>query len=366
VSLDIVHFCWFFSRFYFVAMKRLAVLFLFILVYSTSANNIRSPFSVGSLAIKVVIDNYFVRNVYELEIISFGLENEEAERTIDKLLGLEISSMPIRVTRNARELLQSGEFKLEKPSVLMFDSPENFHQNQQPIVYFPNATIDDIQVLSYKNHTIHKTIFLVNETRHSIELATAFMLTPEACYKNQFKVINRFTRHRKRWENSNFFVEKYSNFYGCRINVVFDGKLFDDVLNFTQQPGNYSESAFWIQFRSTSQITGNWDMFVVFMDSLKIFIPPGELYGDYEKMMLPHDDLTWIAIGVTIFVSCLAILVIRCIFSNLREIFFGRNNLSPLLEFISIIINGSQTRSVIGNAPRIFFLNAIFWSLIFR
>jgi hypothetical protein len=36
------------------------------------------------------------------------------------------------------------------------------------------------------------------------------------------------------------------------------------------------------------------------------------------------------------------------------------------MEFISIMINGSQTRNVIENVPRIFLLTFIFWSLIFR
>jgi hypothetical protein len=84
---------------------------------------------VAPFAIKELIDGYFVRNVHEIEIISFGVKNGEAEETIARLQRLGIPSMPIRVTRNAIELLQS-DFKLNYSSILLFDSPENFNQSQ--------------------------------------------------------------------------------------------------------------------------------------------------------------------------------------------------------------------------------------------
>jgi hypothetical protein len=357
-------------------MKRLAVLLLFILVYPTSSA--RDPEPLAPLAIKPVIDGYFTNSVYEVEMISFGQKNGEAEGTIERLLRLGIPSIPLTVTRIAREIPQSDEYELKKPSILLFDSPENFNQSQKQIVfqfgttshphlvYVPNATINDIQVVSDKNHTIDKSIFLVNEMRDSIELATSFMFTPEACHTNQFKIINRFTRKDK-WENPNFFVEKYRNFYGCRLEVI--DKLLFDVLNFTPNP-EQSGDAFMnypISFGfSEPPIEMLTSSYVVFVDSQKIFIPPGELYGDYEKMFLPFDLSTWIAIGLTTLVSSLAILVIKWISSSNQEIFFGRNNRSPFMEFISILLNGSQARSVAENAPRIFILTFIFWSLVFR
>jgi hypothetical protein len=367
-----------FSLFDFIAMKRLAVQLLFILIYSTSSVITRAPEPLALFGIKVVIDKYFAENVHEVEIISFGIKNGKAERTIEKILRLSIQSIPIRVTRNARENLQSDEYKLKNPSILLFDSPENFNQTQQRIVfqsgstshphlvYVPHATLNDVKVVSDKNHTIHKSIFLVNEMRESIELATAFMFTPDACYTNQFKVINRFTPKNK-WENSNFFVEKYSNFYGC--NVAEQNEIFKKILNYTdwQYFKSLPENPIWIAFAPLHYtLFSTHDTYVVMFDSQKIYIPPGEVHGDYEKMFLPFDAFTWIAIGMTIFMPVSAILVIKWISPNNQEIYFGRNNRSPLMNFISILLNGSQARTVAGNAPRIFFLTFIFWSLIFR
>jgi hypothetical protein len=370
-----------FSLFDFVAMKRLGVLLLFILVYSTSANNSRASEWLATSAIKSVIDEYFAKNVYEVEIISFGMRNGKAEKTIEKLLRFGIQSMPVRVTSNVRDNPLS-EYELKNSSILLFDSPENFNRTKPHIVfqrgvtshphlvYVPNATIDDIQVVSDKNHTIHKSIFLVNEMHDSIELATAFMFTPDACHTNHFKVINRFTRKNK-WENSKFFVEKYRNFYGCTLEVEFEDKLLYDVLNFTQKVGQFQ-----ITFLKTSisfstrhlshDMLVDFNAYVFHGEAQKIYIPPGELYGDYEKMFLPFDISTWIAIGLTIFGSSSAILFIKWISPNNQEIYFGRNNPSPFMEFISIMINGSQARNVNENVPRVFLLTFIFWSLIFR
>jgi hypothetical protein len=195
-----------FSPFDFVAMTRLAVLFLFILIYSTSSASTRAFQSLAPPAIKAVVDEYFAKNVHEMEILNFGVENEKSEETIERLLRFDIESIPIRITKIDTKTLQSDEYELQKPSILLFDSPENFNQTQkqivfqssttshQHLVYVPNATIVDIRVISDKNHSIHKSIFLVNEMRDSIELATAFMYTTDACDTNQFKVINRFTR----------------------------------------------------------------------------------------------------------------------------------------------------------------------------
>jgi hypothetical protein len=162
----------------------------------------------------------------------------------------------MKILSDDRENPESDELKFKNPSILLFDSPENFKQTNSWIVFqhghltsYPHivlvhdATIDDIQVAANKNHTIDRTIFLVNETRHSISLATSFMFTPEACYTNQFRVIDRFTKLQNRWENSNFFVEKYKNFHGCPLELDSDFLPFDKNLNYTTKIKEGKENA---------------------------------------------------------------------------------------------------------------------------
>jgi hypothetical protein len=105
---------------------------------------------------------------------------------------------------------------------------------------------------------------------------------------------------------------------------------------------------------------------IVHIEQRKLFIPPGELYGDYEKMFLPFDSLTWTAIGVLVLFVTSAILAMKLMPLSFQNLMFGRNTRSPLLNFISILINGSQDGTMIENAPRIVFATFLFWSMIFR
>jgi hypothetical protein len=102
------------------------------------------------------------------------------------------------------------------------------------------------------------------------------------------------------------------------------------------------------------------------IDAKKIFIPPGELYDDYEKMFLPFDDGAWIAIGVTVVGTLAAILVMKMFSWRVQGIIFGRNNRSPTMNFISILINGSQHTSLVENSSRLLLMTFMIWSLIIR
>jgi hypothetical protein len=106
--------------------------------------------------------------------------------------------------------------------------------------------------------------------------------------------------------------------------------------------------------------------YVVGTDSMKIFIPPGETYNKYEKMLLPFDTSTWILNMLLVVFTISAILAIKLTRLEIQNAFFGENNRSPVMNFISIMINGSQSRSMAQNAPRIFIAVFIFWSLIMR
>jgi hypothetical protein len=221
-----------------------------------------------------------------------------------------------------------------------------------------------------KNHTIDKTTFLVNETRHSIELATAFLFTPEVCHTNQFKVINRFTRQQKEWENLNLFVEKYSNFHGCALEFDYKTAFYAKLSNFPfkEVDGEVflnKTISFSFDFLTDTTLQ-SFNTYVTDIESRKLFVPPGGLYSDFEKMLLPFDSSTWIAIIVTIVVSISTILTIKLKHALIQNVIFGRNNRSPLVNFFSILINGGQHTKIVENVPRILFMTLIFWSLIFR
>jgi hypothetical protein len=360
-------------------MKRLALLCLFTSACFTTTASSRISESLAPSAIKSVIDEYFARNVHEIEVISFGTRQGQAEETIEKLLRFGQQLMPMGITRDARELLQSDELNLSQSSILLFDSVKNYKETQKRIdfqpqqikrlhhlVYIHNATIDDIQMPFNESSLIDNIDFLVNETRHSIELATAFLFTPDACHSNQFKVINRFTRQSKQWENSNFFVEKYSNFHRCPMKFSTNRPFLATELNVTvkHKKGKMSmgRSIMFCFEYLPGEMMDLFNVYVTDIEPRKIFIPPGELYGEYEKMLLPFDNPTWIALAVTILVSILMILAIKLLPLEIQNVIFGRNNRSPLMNFFDIMLNGGQYPTIMENTSRILFMTLILWS----
>jgi hypothetical protein len=309
---------------------------------------------------------------------------------IEELLKLGNQSMPMSIHKEAGGTQTS--IWLKNPSILLFDSPKNFNQSLGRItfrhvtdtkfppylIYINQAKMRDIVAIQRSNFVFDKTVFLVNETRQSILLATTFYFTPVACYSNQYRVINQFTRQNYRWDNTNFFVEKYRNFYNCslftknrkKLHFSFAYSIMAEALNFSLKDLKKSIKSFetiTFHFKSVGfTYGGRLNMFVMQIEMRKILVPPGELYSDYEKMLLPFQTITWIAIFLTIAISITTIIVLKLRSKELQKVIFGSNNSSPLMNFVSIVLNGSQHTTLIETVPRMCLAVFLIWSLIFR
>jgi hypothetical protein len=108
------------------------------------------------------------------------------------------------------------------------------------------------------------------------------------------------------------------------------------------------------------------DAFVFNIEPRTLIIPPGEVYGDYEKFLLPFDYESWVGIGVVFAATTVLILIIGRLPLKVQEEIVGRDNRSPMMNFISIFLNGGQDGTMIGNVPRILMMTFILWSLVIR
>jgi hypothetical protein len=118
----------------------------------------------------------------------------------------------------------------------VFDSIESFKLSSKSIM-FERDLICPVQVIIYihglKIEVIEsfdiliKTLqlcFLVNETPDSIDLATAL--------PSQNKAINRYSRDKMRWGNSNLFVEKANNWHKCPLKLQYhEGKYATELFS---------------------------------------------------------------------------------------------------------------------------------------
>jgi hypothetical protein len=356
--------------------------FLFILIYSSSAGRVTSSESLVPQAIKAVIDQYATADNREIEIINFGVKNGEGEKVIERVLKIEGMKLAIANTRDVREDFKGVMF-MKSPCILFFDSVENYYQSFQRVLfssttisyhhlffYIHEAQLKDIEIRLGGSFFVGHVNILIESKEGSIELATLLMCSPEVCFKDFWEVINRFNRNEMKWENSDFFVDKYKNFHKCPLEVLGDMKglylLLSDRLNFTPVViDDWSKCLFYI-INLGPNIAMLRQAHIMDILLTRIFIPLGEIYGSYEKMLLPFDTFTWVCIALTIFVSFCAIVFMQWFSPNNQEIIFGRNNRSLLMNFVSIILNGSQPRNLVENVPRIFLMTFMFWSLIFR
>jgi hypothetical protein len=367
------------------------LLFLFILVYPAK---VKSFESLVSNAMKDIIDQIASENNREFHIVNFGDKNGEGERVIGKLLKLENFSIAIKNVKDSRKNPELKSFEIYDTNFMVFDSVDNFNKvipklffTKPPsgfplhFIFIPKFTMELLERFSSRvSRSMDEFYFFVDETEQSIDLVTSWYITPEACYKNQWKIFNRFKRKKMRWNQQIFFEDKYRNFFGWPVRVQpHEGKyetelfsIFAKHFNFTPEKielkGRFLfDNYFTLNRGITSALGANIErMTFMHFEQSKIFIPPGELYGDYEKMLLPFDNLTWIGIVLTIFGGVVVIVLIKWLSPSNQELFFGRNNRSPIVNFISIILNGSQNDSLAENLPRMLLMLFIIWCLIFR
>jgi hypothetical protein len=371
-------------------MLRLIVLLLISMIISTAGFNIQSQRTTAALAIKGIIDEYYAKTVHDIEFISFGVKSGQGDKMIEEVLKLGNLTVPTKVSRDMR-MDPKQEYVLENPSVLMFDSAENYAQKirhivfqsgsapgQPHLVYFADARTEDYNYINLDRfYSFANVAYLTQDSANRVHLVTVvYHPNSDNCHPT-FMDINTFRQHQGKWDNQNFFVEKFRNFNKCPIFFRTGFKVFAEPIVAEDLNATFNETDF--EFGGKNEFTFFYDfipnltiayldrsVYVVGADPMKIYIPPGETYSAYEKMLLPFDTSTWMLNLLLVVFAMSAILTIKLARPDIQNAFFGENNRSPAMNFISIVINGSQRATVAQNVPRISIAIIMFWSMIMR
>lgn len=129
-----------------------------------------------------------------------------------------------------------SNYRLTSSSIVLFDSVQDFVKNAAKIiwisdvrrrlphlVFIPGVTSKDIEGAITNGFAIDQVDFLIiNEVEELDELVASFMFTIHKCRSNQLQVINRFSKNTKTWATSNFYPNKYKNFYKCKLPGLID------------------------------------------------------------------------------------------------------------------------------------------------
>lgn len=354
-------------------------------------------------AINNLLNDFFAKGSLKIDLIYYVDVSKKSEIDFDDLLRNKNDSISFQIS--AVDHGNSWKNKLNISSLLIFDSAKTFQETRdnitwlsnkriryQHLVYVPDLTISDLEVIE-DGFSIDNVNFLMNETDKSIDLVSGFMFTKEKCHQNQFVTINRFNGETERWENSNFYPNKYQNFHEC--NLSFGLQTFRQIslkhvseetfielaehFNF-KLDYKYLELPIFVEgiksnafdlFDTEEGFHGDllWITSAPFaFERISFCIPPGEPYTAFEKMILPFDSDVWIGIFATFLIGLTTIQVISFTSVKVQNFVFGRNIRTPTLNLVNIFIflNGAQPLSPKRNFARFLLTLFIIWSLIIR
>jgi hypothetical protein len=345
-------------------------------------------------AIQSLLKEYFVKSCPKLDFLVVGESNGFAETVANELL--RSMSGHISVTLSTEDPLTMFS---QTSTIILIDSMQHFNALNESspmfldrqgvwfkhLVYAPGLTSDDVIKKFPGDESTSKVGFLVSSNNLSIELATTFWFTPQACNTNQIMTINRYSRDSRRWVNSTFYPNKYQNFHGCPVQVFYD--LENTNIVATRIFATLSDTFNYETIRTDVKIAPdpNSDYYLnevivmqdesntiqalssaIFFDPLTFVVPPGEPLTDLERMFAAFDKETWISIGATFGIALVVIQVINCCSTTLQNFVYGRGVRTPTLNLFSIFLTGGQNRVPGRNFARFHLMLFVIWSLIFR
>jgi hypothetical protein len=364
-------------------MKLLSFASIFILIYRVSGQLVLP-------AINGILQEYFASNSPKIDVVWASDDTSKlSEELVDGILSEKNDLFTFKVSKFDKMF----ELRLNKSSIVIFDCGESFQRMAYKILiqtdptipykhlfYFPNAQISDLQYVRTQ-FSIENVNFLMNESEKSIEIVTGYIFSPQECRVNQFVSINQFEKSSMEWETSNFYPDKYRNLHWCELTYNSKSQqswrrkvlwIYANLVraNLVDKASErvYTDLPWTAEFFSTQNQKLNNTLigYTYNIGKWVIYIPPGDLYTNLEKMLAPFQLEVWIGIAVTLSIILVAIQVVKCFGSKVKKFVFGSTIQTPTLNMLNIFLNGSQVQSPGRNFSRFIFLLFVFWCLVIR
>lgn len=250
-----------------------------------------------------------------------------------------------------------------------------------------------------------KFIFNVNvlvkaESSSNVSLFIFLPFSGRSCGDLTPTGINEFDGKTARWESNAFFPKKFKNLQKCPIRVgsyhgppeviiknMANGSTSQsgtaiDIINGFATALNFSFE-FKLFHANSTNITRNIDILagtyslqesrmqvlsetrLLFINQIIIVIPPAILIGPIEKLFLPYDFVTWIALLLTLAMACLAVTVVLLSSLKYRTFIIGQYVKHEYLNIWNILLGGGKA-SPEGNFARFLLMSFMLLCLIIR
>lgn len=295
---------------------------------------------------------------------------------------------------------------------------ENFQFNGHFLIIFKEPAIEKIEII-FKTFW-DKFIFNVNilvkaQSSSKALLFTFFPFNGESCGVTTPTIINDFDDESSRWRNGVFFPMKLRNLQNCSVKVGYDkshastsakrlsngtvnysGVVVDilrglaTTLNFSIAMTEFSQgvgiffdnkSATGLMNRAyigdvnlifgtlslqKSRMEYLSDSRPIFSDNIILVIPKAILLGSFEKLLLPFEFFTWIAVLLLIFVACIVLTCLKFFPVRIRDFVIGKAIRNNYLNLWNVLLGGSQVKVPGRNFARFLLMSFVLFCLVMR
>lgn len=261
--------------------------------------------------------------------------------------------------------------------------------------------------------------YIINYPKQ-IALVTHEFFTEGHCNEPILRTLNMYEKDHLRWHIELEDNKKFQNFHGCELVLVEPFGVFLNYVNrnheivnclrsnrlnfcsfliYNEEPNGFFVELFKIVSKLTNftaivqvQVTNEMDTKqskiethpiikfkfssfyheigsltkLYFESNFLIAVTPSELFTNYEKLLLPFDELTWIFLLLTFLVAFLVIFVMKFVPTVIWSSLFGHETLTPFLNIFHIFFGISQMKLPGASVPRIILILFIVFCLIFR
>jgi hypothetical protein len=345
-----------------------------------------SSISLAPYAIVSLLENHFSKFWSNVNVIYYG--TTEVDDVLKLLTSENLQNMTFQIMNGSD---QSWDGSLNRPSVVICDANQDIGSILGKLRFYTHPTdryhhliysnsVDSIS--SLKSITLRGPMdsvnFLLKTSPDTLSLVTSFVNSEKMCRSNQLVDINQFNKSTMQWNNTQFYLDKFKNFYGCPLYVKLyknEAEAIPDIITTLIIHVNATgyEAANKIDFHATTVTRdsikpdhGSVISFPFITTSYVFIVPPGELYTPLEKMFKPFSFEVWIAILITLTIGFVSIWLISLCPLYVRHFVFSRLINTPSLNLISIFFNGGQHQVPTRNFSRFLLTLFIVWCLIIR
>lgn len=373
-----------------------------------------ASFDIGDLAKSVtkaavsakMLDVNFITDVQEIDSFT-GTLNKEL------ILKMETLSDLTKLKRKSSIVFVKDFSSLENIGYFKF-SGENFDVEGKILVVVETSSEDrDVNTVKmfdnfWQNHIANINLLLLEDKQ--IEMLTFMPFNNGTCHNVDPQVINNFVNDT--WESEQIFPNKFQNFNKCPIKLLsfilppcvndnengeYSGyeielvRLIAQMMNATLIVEVSKEAFGWGFLHENgsaggvlkSTLEGKTDIAignyyltsararylsfcVYFREKVVLTIPSGIPLNTFEKLLSPYARDTWAVLIITLAASLMLIGIAKRQRRQIRNFIFGKNTGNPYLNFIEVILFGSQVRLPKTNFSRTMLMYFILFCIVMR